>query len=32
VRDFGPERTGQYLKEETARWTPILETVGLEKE
>ena len=32
VRDFGPERTGQYLKEETARWTPILETVGLAKE
>jgi tripartite-type tricarboxylate transporter receptor subunit TctC len=32
VRDFGPERTAKYLKEETARWTPVLETAGLKKE
>ncbi len=32
VRDFGPERTTKYLEEETARWTPVLETAGLKKE
>jgi tripartite-type tricarboxylate transporter receptor subunit TctC len=32
VRDFGPEKTTRYLKEEVVRWTPILESAGLKKE
>jgi tripartite-type tricarboxylate transporter receptor subunit TctC len=32
VRDFGPDRTARYLKEEVVRWTPILESAGLKKE
>jgi tripartite-type tricarboxylate transporter receptor subunit TctC len=32
VRDFGPEKTTRYLKQEAVRWTPILESAGLKKE
>jgi len=32
VRDFGPEKTARYLKEEVVRWTPVLESAGLKKE
>jgi tripartite-type tricarboxylate transporter receptor subunit TctC len=32
LRDYGPEKTTRYLKEEVTRWTPILESAGLKKE
>ena len=32
LRDFGPEKTTRYLKDEVTRWTPILESAGLKKE
>lgn len=32
LRDYGPEKTSRYLKEEVVRWTPILESAGLTKE
>lgn len=32
LRDYGPEKTARYLKEEVVRWTPVLESAGLKKE
>ena len=29
VTDSGPERTAQFVREELARWTPLLKTAGI---
>jgi tripartite-type tricarboxylate transporter receptor subunit TctC len=32
LRDYGPEKTSKYLKEEVVRWTPVIEAAGLKKQ